>query len=329
MARWIGAVLVVVWAAAPGTAGMFEQGQAKGFVLGLHAKSGEYTYDKELRQIAEMGADSVLVIVTGYQEDVTATTIDHGAVTRERLLDVIHRAHRYGLEVAVLPVVLIRHPKTSKDWRGAIRPTDRAAWFASYAHFITRHAQIAAQAGAEAFSVGSEFVSMEYFTGEWRRIIARVREVYSGTLFYSANWDHYEEVAFWDGLDAVGITSYYTISRKRTPSRREMDKAWRKVKERVLAWQSKIGKRLVFTEVGYPSQKGAAKAPWNYYGSETVDTAVQQLCIEAFLEAWKDAPEVGGIFIFEWWGDGGGEDTGYTPLGKPAEVALRRWLRDR
>lgn len=304
---------------------------AKGFVLGLHAKNNEHTYDRELRQIAEMGADTVLVIVSGYQEGVKSMKIAlnrDGVPSRERVVDVIRRARSYDLKVMLLPIVLIRRPQTSKDWRGAINPPDRDQWFANYTEFITTYAKIARDADADAFAAGSEYVTMEYWRDDWMRIIAEVREIFPGMVFYSANWDHYEEVTFWDQLDAVALTSYHRVSKKSPPSRKEMDAAWRDIKRKLLAWQARIGKPLIFTEVGYPSQEGAAKQPWNYYGSKTVDLDVQRLCIEAFLDAWDDVEQVSGIFVFEWWGDGGSKDLGYTPLGKPAEALLRRWLNE-
>ena len=301
----------------------------KGFVLSLHEKTNAHTYEKELRQIAEMGADSVLIIVTCYQEDATSTMMErsnNGIPTRERLLDILARAHSYNLNVLLQPIVLLRNPKTTKEWRGSIRPASRREWFRNYEAFITYFAEIAAQGKAEALSVGSEFVSMEYFWESWTQVIAKVRSVYPGKLIYSANWDHYEEVSFWDKLDAAGVTSYHTLSKSDPPERKEAEKKWKEVKEQLLAWQKKTGKPIVFTEIGYPSQTTAAKEPWNYYGSKEVDLDVQLMCLNVFLETWKDTPDVGAYFIFEWWGDGGPQDVDYTPWGKPSEALLRTWF---
>ena len=69
---------------------LFREGLSKGFVLGLHAKSDDYTYEKELRQIAEMGARRILIVVSGYQDDVTSTEIaltNDGVPSRERVID--------------------------------------------------------------------------------------------------------------------------------------------------------------------------------------------------------------------------------------------------
>jgi hypothetical protein len=35
---------------------------------------------------------------------------------------------------------------------------------------------------------------------------------------------------------------------------------------------------------------------------------------------------VGGVFVWNWFGDGGAMDNGYTPRNKPAEQLLRWWF---
>ena len=253
-------------------------------------------------------------------------TSNDGMPSRERLRDILRRAHNYDLNVLLQPIVLLRETETSTEWRGSIRPASRKEWFRNYEGFITYFAEIAAQEKVEALSVGSEFVSMEFFVDSWAQVIEKVRSIYPGKLIYSANWDHYEEVRFWDKLDAVGVTSYHTLSKSNPPKRAEAEKKWREVKEELLRWQAQVGKPIVFTEIGYPSQKTAAKEPWNYYGSREVDLAVQEMCLEVCLRTWKDTPEVGAYFIFEWWGDGGPRDAGYMVWGKSAEALLRRWF---
>ncbi|MFH0963450.1 MAG: hypothetical protein V2A58_05500 [Planctomycetota bacterium] len=309
--------------------GLLQGGQSKGFVLGLHGKADGYTYDRELRQIAEMGAGSVLIIVTCYQEDASSTTMansNNGVPSRERLVDILNRAHAYGLDVLLQPIVLLKNPKSTKDWRGSIRPDSRKEWFANYENFITYFAAIARDTNTEALSVGSEFVSLEFFRESWVDVIDKVRAIFPGKLIYSANWDHYEEVTFWDKLDAVGVTSYHNLSKSDNPESSELVSSWRSIRNKLLSWQKKIGKPLIFTEIGYPSQKGAAREPWNYYGSTTVDLNLQKACLQAFLDVWTNTPEVAAFFIFEWWDDGGPNDVGYCPWGKPAEPLLRTWF---
>jgi hypothetical protein len=99
----------------------------------------------------------------------------------------------------------------------------------------------------------------------------------------------------------------------------------------VLRWQQRVGKPLLFTEIGWCSQEGAASEPWNYFHKQKATPAgleEQRNCYHAFLKTWADTPEVGGMIWWEWNDDRGGpEDYNYTPRGKPAEKVLSDWLR--
>ena len=54
-------------------------------------------------------------------------------------------------------------------------------------------------------------VSTENNVEQWTRTINHVRGTFKGRLTYSANWDHYREVKFWDQLDLIGMNSYWTL----------------------------------------------------------------------------------------------------------------------
>ena len=91
---------------------------------------------------------------------------------------------------------------------------------------------------------------------------------------------------------------------------------------------SPTGSRFVLrTEVGFASQDGINKDPWNYYISKTVDLQEQADCYQAFTDVWFHVPALSGVLFYNWFGRGGGEDIGYTPRGKPALKILRRWFK--
>ena len=230
-----------------------------------------------------------------------------------------------ALYIILLPIVLLWDP-SGEDWRGVIAPRDWDRWWESYQRFIVHYARLAQEAGAEMFSIGSELLSTEHMRHRWQEVIRAVRAVYKGKLLYSANWDHYEEVSFWDDLDLIGMTAYYTLSRSRNPTLEELRESWRPIKKRILAWQRARGQRIVFTEVGYPSQDGCAREPWNYYGSSIYDWREQYLCLQAFFETWRDEPAVAAVIVWKWEEPTGPNDLNYTPKGKPTEELIRRWL---
>ena len=158
-------------------------------------------------------------------------------------------------------------------------------------------------------------------------MIRAVRAVFPGLLTYSANWDHYDVPEFWDDLDFVGMSSYHRLSHSKEPAFSELVESWRNVRDRVFAWAKENGKRVVFTEVGYPSLDDCNEYPWNYLLKNPVDLAEQADCYRAFTTVWRKEPMLQGVYFYEWWGEGGPDDKSYTPRGKPAEAVLREYFK--
>lgn len=305
--------------------------------VAIQVASGWYAARKRyaplLDEIAGLGANAVLYCVPGHMEHATSQSIylDVRKVPPpEDFKAIVRQARERDLRVVLMPIVLLQNPRGS-EWRGVIEPPQWDQWWREYTDFILYFANIAREAEADALIVGSELVSTEKQTDHWRRLIAEVRKhFYGGQLGYSANWDHYRPVEFWDALDFIGMTSYYTLADDDNPSVAELVERWRPIREEVLAWRRAIGKPIVFTEVGWCSQSGAAQEPWNYYHDQRATPAgmeEQRRLYEAFIRTWSDTPGVMGTIWWEWTADAGGPgDYGYTPKNKPAEAVLRRWF---
>lgn len=291
------------------------------------------TYLPLIREIDELGANTILLSPAGYMEHAESQNvfIDARKVpSDEDFRILIRHARQMELDVIVMPIVLLSNPRGS-EWRGVIQPPNWDTWWEQYRSFVTYFADIAREGGATSFIVGSELVSTERHTAQWIRTIEAVRERFpKGKLGYSANWDHYRPVQYWEKLDFVGMTSYYTLADRENPTVDEIVRRWEPVKKEILSWQAEVGKPIVFTEVGWCSQSGAATAPWNYYHNQKATPAgleEQRRLYEAFIEVWHDAPAVLGVIWWEWTtGSGGPGDFGYTPKNKPAENVLRRWF---
>lgn len=291
------------------------------------------TYGPLLQEIADLGANTVLMSTAGYMEHAKSQAIFIEArrtPSKAEFIALIRDAKSKGLKVILMPIVLLSHPRGS-EWRGVIDPPDWADWWRQYRDFIKHFSDIAAEGEADVLMVGSELVSTEKNTAEWIKVIEIARERFrKGKLGYSANWDHYEPVKFWDKLDLIGMTSYYTLADKKNPSIEEIAAKWGPIRDGILKWRDTVGKPLILTEVGWCSQEGAAMAPWNYYQNQVASAAgleEQRRLYEAFLRAWGDANGLGGVIWWEWTpGDGGSDDFGYTPKHKPAEQVIRRWF---
>jgi hypothetical protein len=224
----------------------------------------------------------------------------------------------------MFPIVLL--DKTAMgEWRGTLAPDDVDAWWSAYEAFVLHYAAIASDAGASALVVGSELGSTEAWRDRWYHLLGRVERAYTGALWYSANWDHYEKVSFWSRLDAIGVTGYFELTKDADASEADLARAWTAPRDALLAFAAKAGKPLVLTEVGYPSRDGSTTQPWDYTSTAAIDLEEQRRAFAALATAWADT-ELGGVLVWEWGEGGGAKDGGYTPRGKPAACELARWF---
>lgn len=291
-------------------------------------------YLKLVDEVADLGANTVLLSPAGYMEHARSQAIFIDARRVPSPVEfkaLIEHARQRGLQTIVMPIVLLRHPHGS-EWRGVIDPPNWDEWWRQYRDVVKYFADIAREGAADVLMVGSELVSTEKYTSEWIKTIDTARSLYAGKLGYSANWDHFRPVQFWDKLDVVAMTSYYTLAERDSPTVDEIIEHWRPIQKDLLSFQQMVGKPLLLTEVGWCSQEGAARAPWNYFQNERATPAgleEQRRLYEAFLHVWDGVPGLAGAIWWEWTDSTGGPgDHSYSPRGKPAEQVLRRWFAE-
>jgi hypothetical protein len=285
-----------------------------------------------IREIAGLGANSVTLSLSGYQKHAGSWRIANDPNRTPTAKDVgrlIDAARAAGLRVIVMPKILLSEPRGS-EWRGRIQPPSWDDWFDQYRRFIVEWARVAEEGKADVFVVGSELVTTEKHTEQWLRVIRDVRLVFHGQIAYSANWDHYSGIEFWPKVDLIGLTSYHKLSDKQMPEVADLVAAWRPIKRKILEWQERQGKPLLFTEVGWASQPGCSIEAWNYYRhTKPSDEGLeeQRRCYEAFTAVWAETPQLAGTIWWEWTDQPGGSiDFSYTPKAKPAEQVLRKWF---
>jgi hypothetical protein len=303
----------------------------RGVGLGLFATDPEYDYGHLLDEIVAHGATDVLVVLSWYQREIKSHELAARAgfsPSDATVLRTLGQARARGLRVSLMPIVRLEQ-RTPTEWRGRITPVaGHDVWFEHYGRYLLRMASLAEQAGVERFSVGSELLSLERHEASWRALIAQVRERYQGLLYYSANWDHFDPIRFWDALDEVGVTAYFELSRdEEPPTKEQLAAAWRRPRHGLGALAARAKRPVVITEVGYPSLKSAARYPWDETRSGAVDLALQALLYEAFCDAFSDQPFLGGAYFWNWFGFGGPDDGSYTPRKKPAADVMRRCLQ--
>jgi hypothetical protein len=304
----------------------------RGIALGLYSEDPEWSYGFFFDEIKTTGASHVAIVVPWYMKDSRSSTIfEHPRFTvpMSTVERAIADARERGLEVFLFPILRVED-QSDGGWRGSLSPRDVDAFFRNYTEYIVRFAHLAEALRVPLMSVGSELSTMDLHEQRWRRIIAAVRQVYRGELTYSANWDHYREVRFWDVLDHAGVTGYFELADKHEtppddPDLAQLIEAWREHYMRLMRWQHRTGKPLILTEVGYLSQRGAAARPWNEGASEPIDLDLQRRCYEAFRKIWDDEPRLSGAYFWNWFGWGGPASSEYTPRGKPAAQEIAAW----
>lgn len=288
-------------------------------------------YKQSVDEIAATGADTVKFVVDSRMENghTSAIWLDlRMTPTPDALGDLIRYAKGKGLRVILMPIVLLDKP-VGGEWRGQIKPESWERWWDSYREMLTHFAWIAQGNGVDVLVVGSELVSTEPKTDEWKKTIAKTRETFKGKLTYSANWDHYSGIGFWDDLDLIGMNSYWKLGDDKDVTVDQIKQNWKKWKNEVLGFVAKKNKPLMFLEAGWCSMSNAASEPWDYTTGDPVDYDLQKRLYEGFFETWYGEPRLGGFSIWAWTpGDGTDEENerGYTPENKPAEKVLREWM---
>jgi hypothetical protein len=302
----------------------------RGIALGLYDTNADADYTRSLDEIAATGATHVSIIVVYFQETITSTHIAARKGYSPSVANIkktLAYAKQKGLIVTLFPIVHIAS-RGPGEWRGKLKPDDWELWFAGYRVFIGEMAEMAAAAKTDWLVVGTEYVTTETMRESWLKIIAHARTIFPGKLLYSANWDHFDPVSFWDAVDAAGVTAYHKLSASNLdPNVSEMVSAWEPVKRRLRSFQKRIQKPLLITEIGYPTLDGANAYPWDETRQVPIDLEEQRRCYEAFARAFHDEPTLGGLYFWIWFGAGGALDRGFSPHGKPAEGVIKRFFQ--
>ena len=249
----------------------------------------------------------------------------------EGIVETVRRAKESGLKVMLKPQVYI-----PRGWVGDLDFSSDEEWIQweeDYRRFIFEILEIAIEFDVELLCIGTEFRKhtsrREAF---WRQLISECREAYSGEITFSANWDHYREIPFWDILDYIGISAYFPLSDSRQATRIELVQAWQPVRRELFRYAYKLEKPVIFTEFGYLSVDGCAGRTWELeklVRQLPVNEQAQAIALGALFEVFWEEPWWQGGFLWKWFpemkGHEGYPERDYTPQGKIAESTLSYW----
>ena len=295
-------------------------------------------FKQELQNLKKDNANYVDLIIPLYQKDAASSVIFAGGdtPTDASIIDAIDYAHSLGLKVALKPHVELQ----TGAWRATIDPTNRYTWFLNYASILNHYALIAKTHKVEQFVVGTELV---YLTDAkhnplntllWRWLIQNIRVTYKGSISYAANWgpgiwDEKNKIGFWDAVDVVGVDAYYPVGTDAENNSVEyLTSSWATYADDVAKFSKKVGKPIIFSELGYRSATGAHTKPWDFGNATSSNTVEQANLYEALFRYWSNSPYVAGVHIwgFESTKQIGPDDAGYSPQNKPAEQVIQNWF---
>ncbi len=242
----------------------------------------------------------------------------------------VQLAHNQGLKVMIKPQVYI-----PRGWIGDMDfDTDEEwlSWEASYRVYIMEFAQVASAENAEMLCIGTEIrESAKKRPQFWRTLIKDIRKIYKGKLTYSANWDSYEEIPFWNDLDFIGISAYFPLTERKTPTLQSLKKEWRPIVKKLKKFSKKWDKKILFTEYGYLAVDRCAYQTWELekqVKSLPINETAQANAYQALLETFKKESFWAGGFLWKWFpnmqGHEGYVERDYTPQGKIAEKVITK-----
>ncbi len=211
----------------------------------------------------------------------------------------IREAHALGLRILIKPH--LAYWRSGFGWRGEIEFDDDEAWrrfFAGYGEWIRQLA--AATRAADGLVVGTELERTISHEDAWRALIAQVRERTAVPLTYGANWDGYTRVPFWDALDAIGIQAYFPLAEEATLDPGTIRDGWSRVMQEMHSFSVKLGRPILFTELGYSRSFRAAVEPWAHDTDGVEAEETQRTCMRIALESIRDEPSVVGAFLWKW-----------------------------
>ena len=307
----------------------------KGMVYVTWSENGYNTgeSDTSMTEVKNLGSDWISILVTWYQTNSWSTDIRRTSKTPsdESVVHAIRKAHELGMKV-VLKLHLDLLDKSDGSWRGEIGSTKESEWeewFRQYKTFVNYYADMAKKEKVEMVCIGTELSTAATVKGYmWNDVIKSARSKYNGALTYAAHWDRYQDIRFWDQLDYVGINAYFPLTEKMVPSYEELIEGWQRWLPEIEEFQARIGKPVIFPEIGCNSADGAAIRPWEHAPRSEVNLQLQTDYYKALLDTFWNKEWFYGLYWWYWGTNtnmGGKYNRGFTPQNKPSSDVVKKW----
>nr|7DV7_A Chain A, Endo-beta-1,4-mannanase [Bacillus sp. N16-5]7DV7_B Chain B, Endo-beta-1,4-mannanase [Bacillus sp. N16-5] len=302
----------------------------KGMTWGWIGNSEDWRSNEAERSMEEMtnlAINWTAIAFQGLQETAHSPDITFAEppmVTDENVRWAIAKAKSLGLSVILKPIVNVR----DGTWRAHINFFDKdvpceptwSQWFKSYESFMLHYAKLAEDTGCEMLCIGCEMVQTERREKEWRDLIQKVRQVYSGIITYNCDKYQEDEVTWWDAVDVMSSSGYYPIG------------SWEhhesRIKKIVESWQ----KPFFFMEAGCPSRLESGSVPndWNKNRGQ-IDMDEQRVFYEEMFKFFHGQKWFYGFMLWDWPAklyrlEDASENDDYCVYGKPAAEVIKSFF---
>ena len=317
--------------------------EIKGFTYGYYAKKGLYNSDDGIfsqNALMDTGINWVCLAVPVNQKTFSSTEIYFDFrfnMPDLEIIDTINRFHSRKIKVCLKPMINC----SDGVWRALINFPDEtmfnqdsywSKWFEFYGAFLEHYAEIAEYTKCEMFCLGCEMLGTERKEAYWRQTIAKVRAVYSGPLVYNTNHGK-EEVAQWyDAIDYLGTSAYYPVEKAPGATEKEMEVEWEKIASNLEKVSKRLGKKIIFMEIGCRSALGCAQMPWDFTHKEFPWSEDEQANFyESSLAVMTKKDWFMGYFWWDWstviykTKEEASKDTGFNIHLKKAENVICNW----
>ncbi len=245
-----------------------------------------------------LGANSIAISFPVYTDGIKPTRVYTGTETPtpEQLGLVIDEAKKRHLRVMIRPIIDETNivAQDPIGWRGSIRVADTAAWFASYDAVIGSYVPMAVSHGVDEFVAGTELVSLQKQTAQWRALIQQMQsQGFTGKISYAGNWSG----GLVDAFPALGTDAYPAIQLGDSATVEQLTGA-------ISDWMIKTytadeRSRMTVQEAGIPAISGMYVHPW-FWGTNanpTLNFTVQANWFAAMYQATRVAGMQG---IYYW-----------------------------
>lgn len=319
--------------------------EIKGFTYGYFAKKGLYNSQEGLysqNALLETGINWVCLAIPVNQKSYSSSEIyfDYRFNMPDlEIIDTINRFHEKKVKVCLKPMINC----SDGVWRALIDFPDETMfnedcywkqWFEFYQAFLEHYAQIAEYTKCEMFCLGCEMLGTERKEDYWRETIAKVRKIYKGFLVYNTNHGKEEYAKWYDAIDFLGTSAYYPVETAAGGSLQEMENEWKKIAENLKSVSQKIGKKIIFMEIGCRSALGCAKMPWDFTHQEFPFSEEEQANFyESSLKVMSKEDWFMGYFWWDWstliykTSEEAQKDKGFNIHLKKAENVIKKWYK--